>query len=243
MAKNKISEYSSTAASNTDVANINIAEGCSPSNINNAIRAVMSHLKNFQDGSSADSLTIAGTLTSSSALAVTGTFAVDGSEGTSGQVLTSAGTGNTPTWVDPFPSGGIIMWSGTVATIPSGWYLCDGNNGTPDLTNKFIIGADADDAGAAKTTVTGSATQSGGSKDAIVVEHTHTMQDAGNHRHTYSINNQSGSLAGYQFANSSSSTQNTSYAGTHSHTINNAGSSGTDANLPPYFALAFIMKA
>ena len=52
MAKNKISEYSSTAANNTDVANINIAEGCSPSNINNAIRAVMSHLKNFQDGSS-----------------------------------------------------------------------------------------------------------------------------------------------------------------------------------------------
>ena len=51
MAKNKISEYSATAASNTDVANINIAEGCSPSNINNAIRAVMGHLKDFQDGS------------------------------------------------------------------------------------------------------------------------------------------------------------------------------------------------
>jgi len=50
MAKNKISEYSSTAASNTDVSNINIAEGCSPSNINNAVRAVMSHLKDFQAG-------------------------------------------------------------------------------------------------------------------------------------------------------------------------------------------------
>jgi hypothetical protein len=72
MAKNKISEYSSTAANNTDVANINIAEGCSPSNINNAIRAVMSHLKNFQDGSSGDSLTNAGTVTSSGTLNVTG---------------------------------------------------------------------------------------------------------------------------------------------------------------------------
>ena len=65
MAKNKISEYSSTAANNTDVANINIAEGCSPSNINNAVRAVMSHLKNFQDGSSGDSFTNTGTVTSS----------------------------------------------------------------------------------------------------------------------------------------------------------------------------------
>lgn len=59
MAKNKISEYSSTAANNTDVANINIAEGCSPSNINNAIRAVMGHLKDFQGGTSGDKLPIA----------------------------------------------------------------------------------------------------------------------------------------------------------------------------------------
>ncbi len=34
-----------------------------------------------------------------------------------------------------------IMWSGTIATIPSGWYLCNGSNGTPDLRNKFVIGA------------------------------------------------------------------------------------------------------
>jgi len=50
MAKVKVSEYDSTAASNTDVASINIAEGCSPANINNAIRAVMGHLKDFQAG-------------------------------------------------------------------------------------------------------------------------------------------------------------------------------------------------
>jgi hypothetical protein len=56
MAKTKISEYSSTAASNTDVANINIAEGCSPSNINNAIRAVMGHLKDLQSGTSGDTI-------------------------------------------------------------------------------------------------------------------------------------------------------------------------------------------
>ena len=61
MAKIKVSQYDATAANNTDVANINIAEGCSPSNINNAIRAVMGHLKDFQAGNVAgNALAIAG---------------------------------------------------------------------------------------------------------------------------------------------------------------------------------------
>ena len=50
MAKTKISEYDSTAANNTDVDGINIAESCPPSGINNAIREVMAHLKDFQTG-------------------------------------------------------------------------------------------------------------------------------------------------------------------------------------------------
>lgn len=50
MAKNKISEYSTTSSDNTDISNINIAEGCSPANVNNAIRTVMSQLKDFQSG-------------------------------------------------------------------------------------------------------------------------------------------------------------------------------------------------
>ena len=40
-----------------------------------------------------------------------------------------------------FVSGIISIWSGSIATIPSGWVICDGNNGTPDLRNKFVIGA------------------------------------------------------------------------------------------------------
>jgi hypothetical protein len=55
MPKTKISEYSATANSNTDVASINIDEGCAPSGINNAIRAVMGHLKDFQAGTNSDS--------------------------------------------------------------------------------------------------------------------------------------------------------------------------------------------
>ena len=248
MAKNKISEYSSTAANNTDVANINIAEGCSPSNINNAIRAVMSHLKDFQDGSSGDSLTNAGTLN------VTGNLHLDGAAGTSGEVLVSQGSGNTPIWGSGFPSGGIIMWSGTIATIPSGWYLCDGNNGTPDLTNKFIIGADADDGGVAKTSVTETASQSGGSKDAIVVSHTHTFSATtstiGDHIHTISASGgeyAAGQQNHFTTDGVSVYSRNTGAAGSHSHTVSgtteSSGSSGTNANLPPYYALAFIMKA
>lgn len=239
MAKTKISQYDSTAANNTDVANINIAEGCSPSNLNNALRAVMGHLKDFQSGSSSDSLTVAGTL------AVTGGLTLDGAAGTSGQVMTSAGSGNTPTWGSAFPSGGIIMWSGTIATIPSGWYLCDGNNSTPDLRNKFIVAADADDGGAAKTTITTSATQSGGSKDAIVVSHTHTatVTDPG-HNHTESFYSGTGGSVGLvSGSNNQIATQNTGTS-TTGITVSNSttGSSGTNANLPPYYALAFIMK-
>ena len=161
-------------------------------------------------------------------------------------MLTSAGTGNTPTWADAFPSGGIIMWSGTIATIPSGWYLCDGTNSTPDLRNKFIVAADADDGGVAKTTITTSATQSGGSKDAIVVSHTHTatVTDPG-HNHTESFYSGTGGSVGLVGgSNNQIATQNTGTS-TTGITVSNSteGSSGTNANLPPYYALAFIMKA
>ena len=66
------------------------------------------------------------------------------------------------------------MWAGLVSTIPSGWALCDGQNGMPDLRNKFIIGSYLDDAGSSKTTITGSPTKQGGSKDSVVVNHSHT---------------------------------------------------------------------
>ena len=89
MAKTKISEYSSTANSNTDIASINIDEGCAPSGINNAIRALMAQLKNFQTGADGDSFNgpvgsttpAAGaftTLSASSTLSVTGAGTIQG---------------------------------------------------------------------------------------------------------------------------------------------------------------------
>ena len=194
-----------------------------------------------------------GSTTSSGTLDVTGIFKLDGSAGSAGQVLVSAGVGSTPTWGDAFVSGMIMMWSGTIATIPSGWVLCDGTNSTPDLTNKFIIAADADDGGVAKTTITGSATQTGGTTDSIVVSHTHTasVTDPG-HTHVIGSNTTSGGvdLGGwsgpYMVATGSRCCSWTSatQSATTGVTVSNSttGSSGTNANLPPYYALAFIMK-
>lgn len=63
MAKNKVSEWDSNPANNTDVGGVNIGEGCPPSNINNAIRMTMAQIKDLQDGSSNDPITINGLLT------------------------------------------------------------------------------------------------------------------------------------------------------------------------------------
>jgi len=94
MAKTKISEYDSTAANNTDVDGVNLAEGCPPSGINNAIREVMAHLKDWQSGASGDNLTVAGNLN------LTGELQLNGSAGTSGYVLKSQGSGVDPVWAD-----------------------------------------------------------------------------------------------------------------------------------------------
>lgn len=149
--------------------------------------------------------------------------------------------------IEGVPSGAIIMWSGSIASIPSGWALCNGANGTPDLRNRFVIGSSSDVSGVSNTNVTGANTKSGGSKDAIIVSHTHSgsTNSAGAHTHTQSAGQYVGTS---NFGNSgngvSMTTINTSSSGAHTHTlsIGSTGSSGTNANLPPYYALAFIMK-
>ena len=150
-----------------------------------------------------------------------------------------------------FTTGMIMMWSGTIATIPTGWVLCNGSNSTPDLRNKFVIGAHSDTAGVAYSTVTGSNTQTGGTKDAIVVTHTHTntLASVSDHVHTLSSNQAAAPGAGTGFYSIQSpgggvTSVDTLGAGGHTHslTIDSTGSSGTNQNLPPYYALAFIMK-
>ena len=91
MAKTKISEFDLTPANNTDIDGINIAEGCAPSGINNAIRELMSQLKAQQDGSSGDPFTITGTLTAANVVA-SGTVSLTGTVTATTQ---NAGTNNT----------------------------------------------------------------------------------------------------------------------------------------------------
>ena len=148
------------------------------------------------------------------------------------------------------PSGLISMWSGTIASIPSGWVLCNGSNSTPDLRNKFIIGAHTDSVGVAYSTVTGSNTQTGGTKDAIVVSHTHTATSAvtdPGHVHTFTNYSNAGGASDTPIIGSSNTlttvSTNSAVTGISVATTNaSTGSSGTDQNLPPYYALAFIMK-
>lgn len=248
MAKTKISEFSATAADNTDITNINIAEGCSPANLNNSIRSLMALLKDQQTGSSGDPFTVAGTLVSSGTVDITGAFRLDGTAGASGQVLLSAGGSTTPTWGNMFVAGMIMLWSGSSATIPSGWVLCDGTNSTPDLRNRFVVGA----------TSTYAVGATGGSANAIVVSHNHTATVAttsltGTITNQYTAGNTNGGTTGV-FSQSnydvdgdggeSRPGRTINFDGSHTHTatISTEGASGTNANLPPYYALCYIMK-
>jgi hypothetical protein len=143
MAKTKISEFSSTAADNTDITNINIAEGCSPANVNNAIRSLMSVLKNQQDGSSGDPFTVAGTLVSSGTVDITGAFRLDGTAGASGQALVSSGGSNTPTWstlgtMAAQNSTTVAITGGTITGITD-LAVADGGTGASTLSANAVL--------------------------------------------------------------------------------------------------------
>lgn len=219
------------------------------------------------------------------------------SPGAANNVLASNGTNWVATQL--VPTGVITLWYGSVASIPTGWYLCNGTNGTPDLRDRFIVGAGSTYAVAA----------TGGSADATLVSHNHTVSASGSgstdsqlstHSHSYSGTTASGgihnhtvsdpghshtfalfgpnggggnpggdlntsyplsystnsSTTGISLADSTSHTH--TYSGTtdgvnlaHSHSLSVSvsgststnGSSATNANLPPYYALCYIMKA
>jgi hypothetical protein len=138
------------------------------------------------------------------------------------------------------PTGVISLWYGAIGSVPTGWYLCDGANGTPDLRNRFIVGAGS----------TYSVNATGGSADAVVVSHTHTatstVTDPG-HVHGQLGNGALCPGGGSQvplgnFGTAFSTASNTTGI-TVATTNASAGVSGTNANLPPYYALAYIMKA
>ena len=116
-----------------------------------------------------------------------------------------------------FVTGMIIAWYGSTGNIPTGFVLCDGNNSTPDLRDRFIIGAGNNYSVGA----------TGGSKDAILVSHFHTTENyVGRSGYAEPRN------FGVGTDGNLNSTGNT----------DTKGESGTDKNLPPYHALCYIMK-
>ena len=130
------------------------------------------------------------------------------------------------------PRGIIVIWSGSIDTIPAGWALCDGQNETPDLRDRFVVGAGSSYAVAV----------SGGAAahvHAITVGHATLLESQiPSHYHTLSGWGP-GTLAGYNGEGGGwGITGYTGGSGAHNHT----GSADSRDNRPPYYALAYIMK-
>jgi hypothetical protein len=152
-------------------------------------------------------------------------------KGSDGQVLKL--NSGLPSWSSPslMPSGSIIMWSGTIASIPSGWVICDGNNGTPNLLGRFIEGVAT--AGTNPGAIGGATSKT--TAGHIHSQPTHTHGPGGDHFGTLTSNNGSPGWQDYN-GNFNASTAAGGGANTGSQT-----DSISDIR-PPYYDLAFIMK-
>lgn len=157
---------------------------------------------------------------------------------------TSGGTGTT------LPAGMIMLWYGAVGLIPAGWVLCDGTNSTPDLRDKFVVGAGGSFA----------VNATGGSADSLLPLHSHTASvvlnesDPGHSHVFYAGAGISGTGTFFQATGATLDTVNNvlSTDSVNSNTtglsfdpvvtVDDSGESPTAGNLPPYYALCYIMK-
>ena len=148
------------------------------------------------------------------------------------------------------------MYSGLQADIPANWAICDGNNGTPNLTNKFVVAAASFDVGTEewRTSVDGTSKESGGAATKTLgtnelPSHTHGITDPG-HQHTTNVDTGTlfhvggvanavnfGGPGGYP-----GTAFNMDDADTGITETDDEGEVATNKNLPPYFAIAYIMR-
>ena len=156
------------------------------------------------------------------------------------------------------PINGIIMYSGLQADIPANWAICDGNNGTPNLVNKFVVAAASFDVGTEewRTSVDGTSKESGGAATKTLgtnelPSHTHGITDPG-HQHTTNVD--TGTLFHVGgVANAVNFGGPGGYPGTAFNMDDaNTGITSTDGQpgttgeafdiLPPFYAIAYIMR-
>lgn len=142
---------------------------------------------------------------------------------------------------DTVPTGVIMMWSGSIQSIPNGYSLCDGNNGTPDLRGRFIVGVDprtsqppANDIWDQNYNVVGNV---GGEKN-----HTLSISEMPAHTHTIGFNDSTDEPSDPQiilFPNASIGNNDT-YSVEQQSAVK--GNNSAHNNLPPYYVMAFIIK-
>lgn len=160
------------------------------------------------------------------------------------------------------PSGSVMIWSGSAATIPVGWLLCNGTNGTPNLLDRFVTGAGSTYAvggtgGVTTVTLTQAQTPAHVHSFSGVTStngvHNHTVSDP-THTHTYNAPTGSGAapfgsvLRGIVAAATDAVFTGVTLAsgGAHTHTFTTTstsiGGDGSHTNMPPYYALCYVMK-
>ena len=162
---------------------------------------------------------------------------------------TAAQDAATKSYVDTsIPIGGIIMWSGSHSSLPSNWKFCDGTSGTPDLRGRFVMcmnrQLNGEYVSPGPLNFWADIKTTGGSPDAVVVSHSHAITDPGHSHNIYGSYHDGvdGAPKLWLASWSAGGRLHTEGKIATGITVNSSGESGTNKNLPQYYALAYIMR-
>jgi hypothetical protein len=131
------------------------------------------------------------------------------------------------------PTGAILMWHGALADIPTGWVLCDGNNGTPNLIAKFVRGINTSSTNPSAT----------GGSDTVTL----SVDEIPSHTHTWSggLSNVEGNAttsSSTAYAGAAGGQTRWSGGGSVTGTNTSVGGGQAHENRPAYYEVAYIMK-
>lgn len=268
MAKNALNEYSKTAASNTDVGGVDLGEGTmAVSDINDAMREIMSHLAEFNDGTEGidvlslqdDDGSAAIKIQAPSAVTTTTTFTLPDGDGSDGQVLQTDGSG-TLSWGAGIPAGVIVPYGGTSA--PTGWLLCYGqsvasatygalytaigttyggdatNFNLPDIRGRVVAGQDDMGSTSANRLTNQSGGLDGDTLGATGGSETHTLVTAEMPAHTHNVQYRTHDTSPGSGGEESDMVRD----GTSTRATTSTGGDGAHNNVQPTIILNYIIK-